>query len=71
VSRSVVSRCCQTVASRSQTASQSGSGGRAFDVLMALIERRGAVVGKQALIARVWPQLRLQPYAPLWAQSGR
>jgi DNA-binding winged helix-turn-helix (wHTH) protein len=30
-------------------------GGRAFDVLMALIEGRGAVVGKQALIARVWP----------------
>jgi predicted ATPase/DNA-binding winged helix-turn-helix (wHTH) protein len=30
-------------------------GGRAFDVLMALIAGRGAVVGKQALIARVWP----------------
>jgi DNA-binding response OmpR family regulator len=30
-------------------------GGRAFDVLIALIEARGAVVGKDALIARVWP----------------
>jgi predicted ATPase/DNA-binding winged helix-turn-helix (wHTH) protein len=29
--------------------------GRAFDVLMALIEARGAVVGKDALMARVWP----------------
>ena len=30
-------------------------GGRAFDVLMALIESRGAVVSKDALMARVWP----------------
>ncbi|HEY2538183.1 MAG TPA: winged helix-turn-helix domain-containing protein [Stellaceae bacterium] len=30
-------------------------GGRAFDVLMALIEARGAIVGKDALMARVWP----------------
>src|SRR5580700_4546489 len=30
-------------------------GGRAFDVLMALIEAPGAVVGKEALMARVWP----------------
>src|SRR5438874_10332495 len=30
-------------------------GGRAFDVLMALIEARGAVVSKEALMARVWP----------------
>jgi predicted ATPase/DNA-binding winged helix-turn-helix (wHTH) protein len=30
-------------------------GGRAFDVLMALIEACGAVVGKDALMARVWP----------------
>ena len=30
-------------------------GARAFDVLMALIEARGAVVGKDALVARVWP----------------
>jgi DNA-binding winged helix-turn-helix (wHTH) protein len=29
-------------------------GGRAFDVLMALIEARGAVVSKEALMARVW-----------------
>jgi DNA-binding winged helix-turn-helix (wHTH) protein len=30
-------------------------GGRAFDVLMALIEARGEIVGKRALTARVWP----------------
>ena len=30
-------------------------GGRAFDVLMALIEANGAVVGKDELISRVWP----------------
>src|SRR5271155_5702843 len=30
-------------------------GGRAFDVLMALIEARGKVVGKRPLMARVWP----------------
>src|ERR1700726_3507094 len=29
-------------------------GGRAFDVLMALIEARGALIGKEALMARVW-----------------
>ena len=30
-------------------------GGRAFDVLMALIEARSEIVGKRALTARVWP----------------
>ena len=30
-------------------------GGRAYDVLMALIEAHGAVVSKEALMARVWP----------------
>src|SRR5271170_1300550 len=30
-------------------------GARAFDVLMALIEARGAVIGKDTLMARVWP----------------
>ncbi|SFV08532.1 ATP-binding protein [Pseudoduganella namucuonensis] len=30
--------------------------GRAFDLLLALIERPGEVVGKDELIARVWPQ---------------
>jgi DNA-binding winged helix-turn-helix (wHTH) protein len=29
--------------------------GRAFDVLMTLIEAHGAVVSKEALMARVWP----------------
>src|SRR3981189_1888900 len=31
-----------------------GPGGRAFDVLMALIEARGTVVSKDALMQRVW-----------------
>ena len=30
-------------------------GGRTFDVLMALIEGQGAVVSKEAMIGRVWP----------------
>ncbi len=30
-------------------------GGRAFDLLMALVEARGAVLGKDALMAQVWP----------------
>jgi predicted ATPase/DNA-binding winged helix-turn-helix (wHTH) protein len=30
-------------------------GGRAFDVLLVLIEAHGAVVSKEALMARVWP----------------
>jgi predicted ATPase/DNA-binding winged helix-turn-helix (wHTH) protein len=30
-------------------------GGRAFDVLMALIDAKGTVVSKDALLARVWP----------------
>jgi DNA-binding winged helix-turn-helix (wHTH) protein len=31
-------------------------GSRAFDILAALIERAGEVVGKEELIARAWPQ---------------
>src|SRR5580704_4669324 len=31
-------------------------GGRAFDILTALVERAGEVVGKEELIARAWPQ---------------
>jgi predicted ATPase/DNA-binding winged helix-turn-helix (wHTH) protein len=31
-------------------------GNRAFDILVLLIERAGEVVGKEELIARVWPQ---------------
>jgi DNA-binding response OmpR family regulator len=39
-------------------------GGRAFDVLMALIEARGAVLGKDVLMARVpaRPQARPSPH---------
>jgi len=38
-------------------------GGRAFDVLMALIEARGAVVSKDALISRVWPNRNVEQNA--------
>src|SRR5580692_8892684 len=31
-------------------------GNRAFDILTVLIERAGEIVGKQELIARVWPK---------------
>src|ERR1700741_4595992 len=31
-------------------------GSRAFDILAALVERAGEVVGKEDLIARAWPQ---------------
>src|SRR6266403_1489423 len=31
-------------------------GSRAFDILAALVERAGEVVGKDQLIARAWPQ---------------
>src|SRR5262244_3648135 len=30
-------------------------GGRAFDVLVALVEAKGAIVGKDELMRRVWP----------------
>jgi len=30
-------------------------GGRAFDILMALVEANGSVIGKDELIRRVWP----------------
>jgi len=40
-----------------------GLGARAFDLLMALIEVRGAVVGKEALAARVWPGQIIQDTA--------
>src|SRR5258705_8111757 len=31
-------------------------GSRAFDILAALVERAGEIVGKEELIARAWPQ---------------
>jgi DNA-binding winged helix-turn-helix (wHTH) protein len=31
-------------------------GSRAFDILVAMVERAGEVVGKEELIARAWPQ---------------
>src|SRR5262249_47494762 len=46
-------------------------GGRAFDVLMMLIEARGAVLSKHALMARAWPdrvveENNLQPQFWAW-----
>jgi hypothetical protein len=38
-------------------------GGRAFDVLMALIEARGAVLSKDALMSRVWPNRNVEQNA--------
>ena len=40
-------------------------GGRAFDVLLALIEARGAVVTRDALLARVWPDRAVEQNALL------
>jgi predicted ATPase/DNA-binding winged helix-turn-helix (wHTH) protein len=45
-------------------------GGRAFDVLMALIEARGAVVSKNALIARVWPERIVEENNLQWQISA-
>lgn len=36
-------------------------GGRALEILIALIERRGALVSRQDLTARVWPNLFVDP----------
>jgi hypothetical protein len=54
-SRSDVSGCCPTAASFLPTAGRSNSAGAASDVPKALIEARGEVAGKDALMARVWP----------------
>ena len=35
-------------------------GGRAFDLLVALTERSGETVGKNELIARVWPDVTVE-----------
>jgi predicted ATPase/DNA-binding winged helix-turn-helix (wHTH) protein len=35
-------------------------GGRAFDILTALVERAGEVVGREELIARVWPATHVE-----------
>ena len=36
-------------------------GSRALDILIALLERRGELVSKQDLTARVWPNLFVHP----------
>src|SRR4029077_4208740 len=45
-------------------------GGRAFDVLMALIETHGAVVSKNALMARVWPDRIVEENNLQWQISA-
>jgi predicted ATPase/DNA-binding winged helix-turn-helix (wHTH) protein len=45
-------------------------GSRAFDVLMALIEARGAVVSKDALMARVWPDRIVEENNLQWQISA-
>src|SRR6201982_1597556 len=45
-------------------------GGRAFDVLMALIEARGAVVSKDALMTRVWPDRIVEENNLQWQISA-
>src|SRR6516162_6911243 len=45
-------------------------GGRAYDLLMALIEARGAVVSKNALMARVWPDRIVEENNLQWQISG-
>src|ERR1700751_2885391 len=45
-------------------------GGRAFDVLMALVEPRGAVVAKNALMARVWPDRIVEENNLQWQISA-
>ena len=45
-------------------------GGRAFDVLMALVEARGAVVSKDALVARVWPDRIVEENNLQWQISA-
>ena len=44
-------------------------GGRAFDILMALLETPGAVVDKDTLIGRVWPG-RVVEEGVLWVQMS-
>src|SRR6516165_7800840 len=45
-------------------------GGRAFDVLMALIEARGAVLSKNALMAHVWPDRIVEENNLQWQISA-
>src|SRR5215468_1735941 len=45
-------------------------GGRAYDVLIALIEARGAVVSKNALMARVWPDRIIEENNLQWQISA-
>ena len=45
-------------------------GGRAFDLLLALIEAQGAVIGKAELLTRIWPGRIVEEYrlqSEIWA----
>ena len=51
-------------------------GGRAFDILIALVERAGDTISKEELIARVWPdtvveEAALRVHVAAAAQSAR
>jgi DNA-binding winged helix-turn-helix (wHTH) protein len=35
-------------------------GGRAFDILLALVDRAGEVIGKDELIAKAWPDVTVE-----------
>ena len=45
-------------------------GGRVFDGLIVLIEAHGAVVSKNALMARVWPDRIVEENNLQWQISG-
>src|SRR5689334_24709878 len=45
-------------------------GSRAFDILAALVERAGEVVGKEELIARTWPQTFVETRCRAWRGSS-
>src|SRR5207245_5551343 len=58
-------RCCPfelNVAERSLKKAKQviPRGGRAYDILIALLENAGEVVGKAELIARVWPDVTVE-----------
>ena len=57
---SAVSNCNPTSAACSSTARRRRSAARAFDLLLALAERPGQLVGKHALMDLVWPGLVVQ-----------
>jgi len=45
-------------------------GSRAFDILMALIERAGELVAKEELVAKVWPNIFVEESSSRAASTG-